>query len=80
MEERYKIISQILIVAESNDIEIIRINFTNIDNILDEVEFTFKIKHVNFRIKYIYEKNSKYEVNTAGCYIKYKLAELLKEE
>ena len=73
MKDRNKIITQLLIVAEDYDIEIIKINFTNINSIMDEVEFTFKIKHKNFMIKYPYEKDNMYEVNSFGCYIKCKL-------
>ena len=80
MKVRNKIITQILIVVEDYDIEIIKINFTNINSIMDEVEFTFKIKHDKFIIKYIYEKDNMYEVYCAGCYIKYKLGDFLKEE
>ena len=80
MKDRNKILTQILIVAEDYDIEIIKINFTNINSITDEVEFTFKIGHDKFTIKYLYEKDNMYEVNSVGCYIKYKLGELLKEE
>ena len=47
---------------------------------MDEVEFSFKIDHNKFLIKYLYEKGNMYDVNSAGCYIKYKLGELLKEE
>ena len=80
MKDRNKIITQLLIVAEDYDIEIIKINFTNINSIMDEVEFTFKIEQDKFIVKYPYEKGNMYEVNSAGCYIKYKLSDLLKEE
>ena len=80
MKDRNKILTQILIVAEDYDIEIIKINFTNINSITDEVEFTFKIEHDKYTIKYLYEKDNMYDVNSVGCYIKYKLGELLKEE
>ena len=80
MKDRNKIITQLLIFAENYGVEIIKINFTIINSIMDEVEFSFKIDHNKFLIKYLYEKGNMYDVNSAGCYIKYKLGELLKEE
>ena len=80
MKDRNKILTQLLIFAENYGIEIIKINFTIINSIMDEVEFTFKIEHDKFTIKYLYEKGNMYDVNSAGCYIKYKLGEFLKEE
>ena len=77
MNDRNKILMQFLIVAEEYDIEIIKINFRNITSILDEVEFTFKNEHDKFIIKFSYEKNNMYDVNSVGRYIKYKLGELL---
>ena len=77
MNDRNKILIQFLIVAEEYDIEIIKINFRNITRILDEVEFTFKNEHDKFIIKFSYEKNNMYDVNSVGRYIKYKLEELL---
>ena len=79
MKDRNKIITQLLIVGEEYDLEIIKINFTNINNIMDEVEFTFKIKDNKFIIKYLYEKDNMYDVNSVGYNIKNKLGELLKE-
>ena len=80
MKDRNKILIQILVIVENYDIEIIKINFTIINSIMDEVEFTFKIEHDKFTIKYLYEKGNMYDVNSVGCYIKYKLGEFLKEE
>ena len=77
MKDRNKILTQILIVVEDYNIEIIKINFTNINSITEEVEFTFLIEEEKFTISYIYKKDCMYEVNTAGCYIKCKLRELL---
>ena len=77
MNDRTKILIQFLIVAEEYDIEIIKINFRNITNILDEVEFTFKNEHDKFIIKFSYEKNNMYDVNSAWRYIKHELEELL---
>ena len=77
MKDRIKILIQFLIVVEEYDIEIIKINFRNITRILDEVEFTFKNEHDKFIIKFSYEKNNMYDVNSVGRYIKNKLEELL---
>ena len=80
MKDRNKIISQLLYFAENYGIEIIKINFTIINSIMDEVEFTFKIGHDKFTIKHLYEKGNMYDVNSVGYYIKYKLDEFLMEE
>ena len=80
MKDRNKIITQLLIFAENYGVEIIKINFTIINSIMDEVEFTFKIERDKFTIKYLYEKGNMYDINSAGCYIKYKLGDFLKEE
>ena len=80
MNNRNKILTQLLIVSEEYDIEIIKINFRNISSILDDLEFTFKIEHDKFTIKFSYEKDNMYDVNSVGRYIKYKLRELLMEE
>ena len=77
MNDRIKILIQFLNVAEEYDIEIIKINFRNITSILDQVEFTFKNEHDKFIIKFSYEKDNMYDVNSVGRYIKYKLGELL---
>ena len=77
MNNRNKILTQLLIVSEEYNIEIIKINFRNITSILDEVEFTFKNEHDKFIFKFSYEKDNMYDVITAGRYIKYKLGELL---
>ena len=39
---------------------------------MDEVELTFKIGKEKFIIKYLYEKDYMYEINSVACYIKYK--------
>ena len=80
MKVRNKIITQLLIVGEDYDLDIIKINFTNISTIMDEVVCTFKIEDNKFTIKCLYEKNNMYDVNSVGCYINYKLGELLMEE
>ena len=79
MNNRNKILSQLLIVSVEYDIEIIKINFRNITSILDELEFTFKIEHDKFLIKFLYEKDNMYDVNSVRRDIKYKLRELLME-
>ena len=77
MNARNKILTQILIVSEEYDLEIININFRNITSKMDRLEFTFKYEHDKFIIKFSYEKNNMYDVNSVGRYIKYKLGELL---
>ena len=77
MNDRNKILIQLLIVIEEYDIEIININFRNITRIFDMAEFTFKNKHDKFIIKFTYEKGNMYDVNSVGRYIKNKLEELL---
>ena len=80
MKDRNKILIQILDIVEHYGLEIININFTNINELKDEIEFTFKIEHNKFTIKYSYKKNYMYAVNSVGCFIKYKLSEILKED
>ena len=77
MNDRNKILFQILTVADAYDLEIIKINFTNVYNTMDKVEFTFKIEHDKFTINFLYEKDNMYEVNSVGSYIKYKLGDFL---
>ena len=66
MKDRNKIITQLLLVAEHYDLEILKINFTNVYNTMDKVEFTFKIEHDKFTINFLYEKDNMYEVNSVG--------------
>ena len=80
MNIRNKLLTQILIVSEEYDIEIININFRNITSTLDVVKFTFKYDHDKFIIEFSYEKDNMHDVITAGRYINYKLQELLMEE
>ena len=80
MKDRNKLLLQILDFAEYYGLEIININFTNINELKDEIEFTFKIEHNKFTIKYSYKKHNMYAVNSVECFIKYKLSEILKEE
>ena len=76
MKDRNKIITQLLIVAEDYDIDIINIYFRDINSIMEEVEIIFKNEHNNFIIKYSYEKDNMYDVNSFSCYIKIKIGEL----
>ena len=80
MKDRNKILTQLLIVSEEYDLDIINIYFRDINSIKDEVEIIFKNEHDKFIFKFSYEKNNMYDVNSVGRYIKYKLEELLKEE
>ena len=75
MKDRNKIIKQILIVSEEYDLDIINIYFRDINSIMEEVEIIFKNEHNNFIIKYSYEKNNMYDVNSFICYIKIKIGE-----
>ena len=75
MKDRNKILTQLLLVAEEYDLEIINIYFRDINSIMEEVEIIFKNEHNNFIIKYSYEKDNMYDVNSFGCYIKIKIGE-----
>ena len=76
MKDRNKIITQLLIVSEEYDLDIINIYFRDINSIMEEVEIIFKNEHNNFIIKYSYEKDNIYDVNSFSCYIKIKIGEL----
>ena len=76
MKDRNKIITQLLIVSEEYDLDIINIYFRDINSIMEEVEIIFKNEHNNFIIKYSYEKDNMYDVNSFSCYIKIKIGEL----
>ena len=79
MNDRNKILSQILIVAEEYDLEIININFTN--NVFkDLVELTYKHDHKKFLVIYSYEKDDIDEVNRFANYFRNDLDKKLKEE
>ena len=79
MNDRNKILSQILIVAEEYDLEIININFTN--NVFkDLVTVTYKHEHKKFIVIYSYEKDDIYEVNSFATYFRNDLDKKLKEE
>ena len=79
MNDRNKILTQILIVAEEYDLEIININFTN--NVLkDAVALSFKHDHKKFLVIYSYEKDDIYEVNSFASYFRNDLDKKLMEE
>ena len=80
MKDRNKIVIQILMVAEHYDIEIININFININLLKTEVEFTIKHKQDKFIFRYSYEKNNKYEINSFGRYFRDDIDKRLMEE
>lgn len=79
MNSRNKILSQILVILQQYDLEILFIEFKNINSITDEVKVKFKIDYDEFLVKYLYEKDNMYEVNAFICYLKYELNERLKE-
>ena len=76
MKDRNKIIKQILIVSEEYDLDFINIYFRYINSIMEAVEIIFKNEHNNFIIKYSYEKDNMYDVNSFSCYIKIKIDEI----
>ena len=79
MKDRNKIITQILIVAEEYDLEIININFKN--NVFkDLVELTYKHDHKKFIVIYSYEKDDIYDVNDFIRFFKNDLDKKLMEE
>ena len=90
MKPRNKILSQILIIANQYDIEILSIDFRNntssyeiklkfkIKN--DEIKLKYKIVNDEFIVKYLYTKNDKIEVNKFINYFNEKLCEILKED
>ena len=79
MNDRNKILAQIIIVAEEYDIEIININFTN-NAYKDLVALTYKHDHKKFIVIYSYEKDDIYEVNSFANYFRNDLDKKLKED
>ena len=75
MKIRNNILKQLLIVSEEYDLDIINIYFRDINSIMEEVEIIFKNEQNNFIIKYSYEKDNMYDVNSFSCYIKIKIGE-----
>ena len=82
MNDRNKILSQIVIVANLYDLEIININFTNINELKDVVDFTFKDEDdkFKFKISYSYEKDDLYKINGFIYYFKNEFDKILKED
>ena len=79
MKDRNKILTQILIVAEEYDLDIININFTS--NVLkDAVVITYKDDHGKSLVIYSYEKDDIYEVNSFASYFRNELNKRLMEE
>ena len=64
MKDRNKILTQLLIVAEEYDIEIININFRNINTLKDIVKVMFKYDQDEFIYRYSYEKDNIYRINS----------------
>ena len=79
MKDRNKILTQILIVAEDYDLEIININFRNIIELKDKVKFTFEYEYNQFILIYSYEKNDIYKINSFASYFRNELDKRLKE-
>lgn len=80
MKDKDKIVTQILLVAVEYNLDIININFANISQFKDAVEFTFKDKQRTFIIRYSYENDNKYEVNNFVRFFRNELDKILKEE
>ena len=80
MKDRNKILSQLLIVSEEYDLDIIYIYFRDINSIKDEVEVIFKNEHNNFIINYSYEKDNVHNINSISLCIKSIIDESIKEE
>ena len=79
MKDRNKILTQILIVSEEYDLEIININFRNINELKDKVKFTFEYGYNQFILIYSYEKNDIYKINSFASYFRNELNKRLKE-
>ena len=77
MKDKNKILTQILIIAEEYDLEIININFTN-NTLKDAVTLSFD--HKKYIIIYSYDKDDIYEINSFASYFRNDLDEKLKEE
>ena len=77
MKDRIKILSQILIIANQYDIEILSIDFRNITTSSDEIKLKFKIENDKFIVKYLFTKNDKIEVNKFINYFDEELGDIL---
>ena len=80
MKDRNKILTQLLIVSEEYDLDIISIYFRDINSLKDEVEIIFKNEYNNFIINYSYEKDNVHNINSIALCIKSKIDESIKEE
>ena len=79
MKDRSKILTQILIVVEQYDLEIVNINFTNVNTLKDKVEFTFKHEQDKIIFRYLYEKDGIYGINSFANHLRNELNNRLKE-
>ena len=81
MNTRNKILTQILLVSNQYNLEIIAIEFKNVYLSLQQVNVIIKIDNYNFIISYDYSKDNIIEVNGFLRYFNNELNEiLLKEE
>ena len=80
MKDRNKIITQLLIVSEEYDLDIININFRNINELKDKVKFTFEYEYNQFILIYSYEKDNMYDVNSFASYFRNELDKIIKGE
>ena len=81
MNDRNKILIQILLAANQYDIEIISIEFKNVYLSLQQVNVIFKIDNDKFIIRYDYSNDDILEINGFLRYFNNELNEiLLKEE
>ena len=80
MKIRNKLLTQLLIVSEEYDLDIINIYFRDINSIMEEVEIIFKNEHNKFIIKYSYEKDDIYEINSFVNYFRNELDKIKKED
>ena len=77
MEDRSKILTQILIINEQYDIQILSIEFKNINITMEEVNILFKIGPDKFKISYLYSKDDILGVNGFLRYFNNELKEVL---
>ena len=78
MNDRNKILTQILIVSNNYGLEINKINFININSLKDIVEFTFEDENNKFTLKYSYEKDDIYKINNFANYFRNEFDDILK--
>ena len=81
MEDRNKIVSQILLVFQQYDLENDRIKFNSINDTIDEVTISYSQNHIlRGIISYYYEKRDITQLNKLINYITCELNNTLKEE